>query len=133
MEFSKSINLKDVASYLEGEVKEKSIRYIDLIIDKMTLENKRPSMPINDGMEMKYNSLKETFIGKTEQECQEIFSKLDEKDKKEFNIVSEKKLNEEALGNVKNKIRETEEALAIIIKLKEKADKLIKKLSHEKN
>ncbi len=133
MEFSKSINLKDFSSYLEGEVKEKSIRYIDLIIDKMTLENKRPSMPINDGMEMKYNSLKETFIGKTEQECQEIFSKLDEKDKKEFNIVSEKKLNEEALGNVKNKIRETEEALAIIIKLKEKADKLIKKLSHEKN
>ena len=55
MLISAQVNVKNILEYLDNEIKEKSIRWIDLLIDKTYIE-KNP-VEISDEMENDYNDI----------------------------------------------------------------------------
>jgi hypothetical protein len=127
MDFPKEINLAGVLIYLHDSVKEKSIRYIDLIVDRTKMEDNMPLSTYTEEDEKTYKRIKELFGDKPEKKCQEIFNRQTEDDRKSFNVVSEQKLKEQALTNIGKKLDELKRELEIKTQLAKEVDNQINK------
>jgi len=118
MKLHKNASKKYIKEYLESEIKEKSIRYMDLMIDKVLVENK--IVKVSEHEEGIYTEVKILFGYKTEEECGKIFKELSETTQIEFNKVSEQKLLKEQLKRIEGQIKEKEFELELITSLKNK-------------
>jgi hypothetical protein len=119
MVFSPYLSKVGIVEYLENEIKEKSIRCIDCVIEIMTLEESLGDEITTPASVKKFDAINKSFKGKTEMQCQKIFNKLKEKEREEYNKMKERELKQAAIDSVGKKKDELEKSIEIITILKE--------------
>jgi hypothetical protein len=121
------LDLEGISEYLKNEIKEKSIRTIDCVIEVLTLEESIGEAIYTISDQRKFESVNKSFKNKSEAQCQKIFNKLTQKQKDTYNSMKEKELKQISIDAVNKKKEELEKNIETITVLRDKIDNWLKK------